>query len=245
MIKNFIDKSEKIVVLTGAGVSTESGIPDFQQRDEEWKHDVDREIATSIWYFKDEPQKFWNIYKEIFGSKSNARPNRFHYFLSSLQNNHDVTIVTQNVDGLHKAAGSEKVIEVHGNLQTVICLNNDYIHLETNVFPYENFIQQSLPKCPECDSVLKPNVSLFGEGIQGFSDSRDEMMDADLLIVAGTSLQVGPINELPLMAQYYSPKTKRIWINNQSPNELNLPEELTFHESFNGNIAEFIDSYHN
>lgn len=239
-MKNLIDKSEKIVVLTGAGVSTESGIPDFQQRDEEWNHDVDREIATSIWYFKDEPKKFWNIYKEIFASKAYARPNRFHYFLASLQNNHDVTIVTQNVDGLHTAAGSKNVIEVHGNLHYVICLNKKC----RRKYPYQEFEKDSLPICVSCNNVLKPNISLFGEGINGFSEARDTMVESDLIIIAGTSLQVGPINELPLISKYYSPHTKRAWINNQTPKELNLTEELTFHKQFIGNLSNFIDTYH-
>jgi len=239
-MKNIIDESEKIVVLTGAGVSTESGIPDFQQRDENWEHDVDREIATSIWYFKQEPQKFWNIYKEIFGSKAYARPNRFHYFLASLQNNHDITIVTQNVDGLHTKAGSEKVIESHGNLNYVICLNKNC----RRKYPYEKFSNDTLPTCPSCGNILKPNVSLFGEGINGFSEARDLIIDSDLLIIAGTSLRVGPFNELPLLSQYYSPHTKRLWINKETPEEIGLMEELTFHKSFNGTFENFIDTYH-
>lgn len=232
--KKLIDEAKHIFVLTGAGVSTDSGIPDFQTADKTWKYEIPRAEAMSIWFFNDNPQRFWEIYRETFIEKRESRPNCFHYFLSSLQNNHKVTIATQNVDGLHKSAGSKEVIECHGNIKEVICIRRDCL----KTYTYDELPIDSMPRCAACNNVLKPNVSLFGEGVQGFGEARDIMVESNLLIVAGTSLNVGPINELPTLCQYFAPHVKRLWINGTPP-----PEDYSFTHELVTTFENFIDGY--
>lgn len=232
-IKELIASSEKIVILTGAGVSTDSDIPDFKSTDETWEHPISRTEAISRYYFNKNPKHFWSIYNTTFGQKTKASPNRFHYYLASLEQNHKVTIVTQNVDGLHAKAGSTDVIEAHGNINEAICSRLSC----STIYPYETAVKEELPRCEKCNKILKPNISLFGEGINGFGIARDEIMESDLLIVAGTSLRVGPINELPLLATYFAPKVNRLWMNTDKPDE-----QYNFTHSYFGTFSEYLDN---
>lgn len=239
MIQNLIEKSSKIVALTGAGVSADSGIPDFKTTDELWEHEVSRAEANSIWFFKDEPRRFWELYRDTFALDTTFEPNGFHYFLAGLEHNHDITIATQNVDGLHTAAGSSDVIEFHGSTQRLVCIQRRCRKQAPGglyrKYRYVDFAHKTMPQCPACGGVLKPDVSLFGEGVSGFGAARDLVIEADLLIVAGTSLRVGPFNELPIFAQVYNPGAAQVWINNEDT----PPEEYDFTEIFSGGIADF------
>lgn len=209
-IVKLINEAETITVVTGAGISVSGGISDYQTSNKEWKYEEDRFSIMSYPFFKQEPERFWEIYREIRVKEINKTP--FHDFTKSLENNAAVTVVTQNVDGLHQEAGSKNVIEVHGSRNRLICLN------ENILFPIDLMNKEKTPKCPNCSHVLKPDVSLFFEGVRFLSEAREAIMDADLLIVAGTSLNVGPFNELVLYATVNHKPS--IWINLEKPSEI-------------------------
>lgn len=234
-IRRILDKANKITVLTGAGVSTDSGVPDFQSQDESWKHEIPREEAMSIFFFKDDPVRFWEIYRDVFPHMSSPtlKPNRFHYFLADLETEKDVTIVTQNVDGLHSAAGSSDVIAMHGDISFLRCIQRKCMRQ----YPAKSFDEDKVPKCIFCKKPLKPDISLFGEGIQGFYHALTNVSDADLLVVAGTRLQVGPFNELPLFFGSGDLGESSIWVNRSEP-----PVEYEFSHHFIGDLSSFIDS---
>lgn len=206
---DLIKGSQKITVLTGAGVSTDSGIPDFKTTDKNWPHEFSREQAISMHFFKRDPKTFWEIYRGLFESKVAAEPNKFHRYLASLETNHDVTILTQNVDGLHTAAGSSKVLEIHGSTRRVVCVNRDC----RVTFSSSDFTEEKIPTCPDCGKVLKPDVCLFDENVKRLAEASEEIIASDLLIVAGTSLDVAPVNMLPRIAELSKRKINRLWIN--------------------------------
>lgn len=119
-----LSEGSSILVLTGAGVSVGSGIPDFQTMNENWDYEEDRFSVMSRPFWKQEPVRFWGIYKELFAGKIEAEPNGAHHWLASLEERFQVQIVTQNVDGLHQASGSSHVYEFHGNMANVECMTD-------------------------------------------------------------------------------------------------------------------------
>lgn len=211
-VQTLLDSSKRIAVLTGAGVSTDSGIPDFRQSDETWPYPEPRHELISVSFFKQNPKRFWKVYREVFSDKFHAEPNRNHFWLAELEATHEVTIITQNVEGLHQKAGSTNVIEVHGNNSLAECRRGCPSVTMDSVAAVE------LPRCPICNAVLKPAVSLFMDGVHGMGEARDATVAADLFIVMGTSLAVGPVNELPYYAGRY-PGSKVLWINREEPPE--------------------------
>jgi NAD-dependent deacetylase len=231
---DLIEGSQTITVLTGAGVSTDSGIPDFKTTDSNWPHEFSREQATSMHFFKRNPELFWEIYRELFESKVSAEPNRFHRWVASLEANHDVTVLTQNVDGLHTAAGSSKVFEMHGNTKKIICVNRNC----RAMFASSGFLEDKTPTCPDCAKVLKPDVCLFDENVKYVVDASEAVIASDLLIVAGTSLDVGPVNMLPRIAELSKRKINRLWINLED-----APYGYDFTHSHVGSLKNFLKSF--
>lgn len=202
VLKNF----KRVVVLTGAGISIPSGIPTFENLDENWKYKWDRFEVFSRPFFNQEPIEFWKIYREIFGKLDEYSPNFLHRFVKSLDKDHEVVVATQNIDGLHTKAGSIDVVEMHGNASRVICLSCGTL---SKLSEYSEIA----PKCPECDVYLKPDVSLFFEGITGYAEVREEIrLSETLLIVIGAALNVGPVNELPFHVLRNN-GSKSLWIN--------------------------------
>lgn len=228
---DLIEGSQKITVLTGAGVSTDSGIPDFKTTDKNWPHEFSREQATSMHFFKRDPQTFWEIYRELFESKIGAEPNRFHRWIASLEENHDVTVITQNVDGLHTAAGSSRVLEVHGSTKRVVCVNRDC----RAMFKSSSVANEKTPICPDCGKVLKPDVCLFDENVKRMAEASEVIIASDLLIVAGTSLDVSPVNTLPRIAELSRRKIDRLWINLED-----APYGYDFTHSHVGTLKNFL-----
>ncbi|MFC7061410.1 NAD-dependent protein deacylase [Halobacillus seohaensis] len=192
-----IAQAKTIVVLTGAGVSTASGIPDFRSSDGVWSEDLSREDYMSSHYFSTNPIDFWKKYKSIFHIKllQQYEPNNVHYFLKELEiKTRKVSIITQNVDGLHTKANSSRVIEYHGSLDKASCPACGQLYSVNYVLAYET------PRCETCQTVIKPNVVLFGDLITAHDEAEAVIDQADLLIVLGTSLQVSPFNVLPQYA---------------------------------------------
>lgn len=192
-----------LVALTGAGISTGSGIPDFRSPESGlWERYNPAEVA-SIYGFKHHPEHFYDWIRPLINNILNAQPNAAHLALADLEKRGTLkSIITQNIDTLHTRAGSQQVYEVHGDLRSATC-----IHC-FQVFPAQPLIQHYLdngdiPRCTNCGHVLKPNVILFGEQLPAHAliAARREARRADAMLIAGSSLEVYPAAELPLIAQ--------------------------------------------
>lgn len=229
----------KVTVLTGAGVSTDAGIPDFKSTDESWAFEEPREVMLSAFFWKKNPKRFWEVYRSTLGStvlRDNLSPGSFHQWAAGLERTTErlrsVVVLTQNVDGLHSKAGSSRVYEAHGNSSRAICLKCN------KIFAMRSLDEQVLPSCDNCnDSILKPDVSLFGEGVNGLGEFRQAIDRSDLLIVAGTSLNVGPVNELPHYAQF-NRFIPTLWVNNDPP-----PDIYSFSYEWIGSMKDFTRSF--
>jgi NAD-dependent deacetylase len=182
-LAELIRDRQPCVVLTGAGVSTESGIPDFRSPTGIWA-EVDPMEYASLRAFRADPEKVWRFY---------ALPNDAHRALAELERRGLVAaVVTQNIDLLHERAGSRDVVEVHGSIRTASCPRCGAVHdLEPSLLP--------LPRCRECDTILKPDVVFFGELLPEAAIDRayDLARAAALMLVVGSTLEVYPVADLP------------------------------------------------
>ena len=187
-------EGQPCVVLTGAGVSTESGIPDFRSLTGIWAQYDPMEYAT-IDAFRRDPAKVWDFYSKRLGVLADARPNPAHFALAELERLGLVeAIVTQNVDRLHQAAGSRSVLEVHGSTSSASCLDcgrREGFERVVELLP--------IPTCVDCGGVLKPDVVMFGELLpSGAMEQASSLAtSAGLLLVVGSSLEVYPVAGLP------------------------------------------------
>ena len=189
-----IEESENIVFFGGAGVSTESGIPDFRSKDGLYnqKYDYPPEEILSHTFFKNNTEEFYKFYRDKMNSLK-YYPNITHIKLAELEKKGKLkAIITQNIDGLHQKAGSKNVLELHGSVMENYCtkcgkrFNGEYVFNET----------EGIPRCDEegCNGIIKPNVVLYEEGLDDntIQHSVISLANADMLIVAGTSLTVYP-----------------------------------------------------
>ena len=185
------------VALTGAGISVESGIPAFRGAQGMWAKYDPMENAT-LHAFMQSPRKVWEMLSEMLSVCGDAAPNAAHAGLSSLERMGVVrAVITQNVDGLHQAAGSRRVIEYHGNLDELICVSC-WKRYPTR----ERWTPGSVPLC-DCGEILKPNVVLFGEPIPWLAQEQaeEEARTCAVLLVIGTSAQVSPACDIPRIAK--------------------------------------------
>jgi len=190
------------VILTGAGFSTPSGIPDFRSEGSGlWTHYSPMEVA-SLSAFRYDPEKFFRWLRPFASQLFNALPNPAHISLADLeQAGYIKTVITQNIDGLHTRAGSKNVLEVHGSLNTLTCISC-YRQYKSGGF-IEPYIEDGkIPLCPKCKHILKPDVILYEEQIpvQAWHKSVEACKTCDLMLVAGTSLEVLPSAGLPMRA---------------------------------------------
>ena len=205
---NLVLSASHIVALTGAGISTPSGIPDFRSPESGlWQEYSPMDVA-SIMAFRHNPARFYDWVRPLALKARAAKPNPAHTALTDLEAAGKLkAIITQNVDGLHQAAGSRCVYEVHGHSREMICLNCFRIYEAGPIFS-QVLEDGQVPHC-ECGGVLKPNVILFGEqppvGI--LHQAKSAVEEADLLLVAGSSLEVAPISDLSLQALQQNTKT--------------------------------------
>lgn len=209
-LEELIAKAERIVFFGGAGVSTESGIPDFRSVDGLYHqhYDFPPEVMLSHTFFVQHPEEFFRFYRDKMIVKG-AQPNPAHLRLAQLEQQGKLTaVITQNIDGLHQAAGSKNVLELHGSTLRNYCTRCG------KFYPVE-FIAQSngVPRC-SCGGVVKPDVVLYEEGLDEatLDAAIQALRQADLLIVGGTSLVVYPAAGL---LQYY--KGKELVVINKTP----------------------------
>lgn len=187
-LQNAIDQAEKIVFFSGAGMSTASGIPDFRSSTGLYKNIYRAEEMLSHTFFKHYPEDFYDFYKTKM-LYPDARPNYAHEFIAKLQDYKDVSVVTQNIDGLHQAAGSKNVYELHGSV-----LRNYCTHCH-KFFDLSYIIEsEGVPRCDECGAIIKPDVVLYEESLDEnvINGALRVISQADLLVVCGTSLVVYP-----------------------------------------------------
>lgn len=191
-LQSLIDNATNIVFFGGAGVSTESGIKDFRSKDGlyklESKYGVPYETILSHTYYKYHTDTFFEFYRE-FMIVTTAKPNAAHLYLAELEKRKHLTVITQNIDGLHQKAGSKNVLELHGSIE------RNYCERCGKFYSLEDILQQSgTPRCLDCGGVIKPDVVLYEEPLNGetIDSAIRAMQKADLLIIAGTSLAVYP-----------------------------------------------------
>jgi NAD-dependent deacetylase len=192
-----IRELQPCVVLTGAGVSTESGIPDFRSPGGLWA-EFDPLEYGSITAFRADPEKVWRFYAPRFSMLSDARPNAAHEAIAELERRGLVdTVITQNIDLLHERAGSRDVIEVHGSIRTSTCPACGTVHELAEVI---ELLAPGAPRCRVCRAVLKPDVVFFGEELPVAAIERafELAAAARLLLVVGSALEVYPVAGLPL-----------------------------------------------
>lgn len=197
-----IREASHTVVLTGAGISTPSGIPDFRSSANSlWSKYNPFEVA-SIWGFREKPERFYEWIRPLAHTVLDARPNPAHVALAELERRGYLkTLVTQNIDNLHQLAGSQNVLEVHGHLRTIACV--DCGHREPAAGWLHRILQPHfVPTCPHCGGPMKPDVVLFGEPLaeEAILAAQEEALRSDLFIVAGSSLEVLPAADLPALA---------------------------------------------
>jgi len=187
--------SKKIVFVTGAGISQESGIPTFRGKDGYWRKYDPMKLA-SIDAFYDDPKLVWEWYDDRRKNILDVKPNEGHFAISQMEEFKDVVILTQNIDGLHQRSGSTNVLELHGSIIRIKCTVCDFIDNIT-----ENF--ESLPPKCKCGGMLRPDVVWFGEPLPQniWQSAIKEASICDVMIIVGTSLVVSPANTLPVYAK--------------------------------------------
>lgn len=228
-LQQIIDSSSNIVFFGGAGVSTESGIPDFRSVDglynQQWKYPPEQIISHSFFY--SDTKEFYRFYREKM-LPIGIEPNAAHYKLAELEKSGKLrAVITQNIDGLHQKAGSKTVYELHGSTLRNYCL-------ECGEFYDENFIKESensedkLPHCKKCGGLVKPDVVLYEEGLNQdlIEKSIDAISNADTLIIGGTSLVVYPAAGF---VRYF--RGNHLVLLNKSTTSMDSSAELVIHDS--------------
>jgi NAD-dependent deacetylase len=223
------------IVLTGAGISTPSGIPDFRTPGSGlWSRYNPMEVA-SLSAFRYQPEKFFAWFHPMAKNIAQALPNPAHHALAILEKaGYLHTIITQNIDGLHQRAGSKQVLEVHGSLESLTCIGC------FQKYPSESFITRyiehcEMPTCSECGQILKPDVILFEEQLpkQTWLKARRACHNCEIILVAGSSLEVTPVATLP---QEALENDARLIIINQSPTYLDPRAEVLLR----GDVADIL-----
>lgn len=235
--------SQYTVALTGAGMSTHSGIPDFRSPRSGLWASVDPAEVASIYSFKHHPQRFYEWIRPLAQMILDADPNPAHCALARLeQSGHLKSIITQNIDMLHGRAGSSHIYELHGHLRDVTC-----IHCFA-VYPAEPYLRNTtnnhVPSCPMCGNALKPNVILYGEQLPAatLTAARREARRCDLMLVTGSSLEVYPAAQLPGLAQQTGAKLVFI---NLSATELDAMAEVVIHADVADILPQLADALAN
>jgi NAD-dependent deacetylase len=196
-LAGLIRSARSVVALTGAGVSVPSGIPDFRSPGTGLWENVDPMEVAHISVWRREPERFWGFYGQRFATLEGKQPNAAHRALAEL----DIPVITQNIDGLHTAAGSRDVIEIHGSIATASCqVDGQRYELAETRRRLEEAID-GVPRC-DCGRPLKPDVTLFGELLDEGAMTRASALaaGADLMLCVGSSLEVYPAAGLPELA---------------------------------------------
>lgn len=227
-------RAKRVVFLGGAGVSVASGIPDFrspnglysQKRADGMSYE---ELLSSDYFFSD-PKGFYEFYWSSMVCP-NAKPNAAHLALARYEQSHDLSVLTQNIDGLHQLAGSKKVYEFHGSTLSYHCLNCYH------PFRRDELAMSGVPTCPHCGGLIKPDVTLYGESLpeDAVNEGVAALRKADVMIVGGTSLRVYPFAALPNMFRgFFS------LLINAEPTPLDDQFDVVLHEDIGAVLSEVL-----
>lgn len=225
---------KKILVLTGAGISAESGLRTFRDSGGLWEEHSIEDVATPEGFHRD-TELVWRFYKSRYQQAEQAEPNTGHYALAELEAvyNDSFNIITQNVDGLHQRAGNKRVLEMHGRLRRCFCVKCRK-RFEMSMID----LSRSIPVCSDCNGYLRPDIVWFGE-IPYYLNEIDQLLrDCDLFMVIGTSGFVYPAAGFVLTARYYGAKT--ICINPEAPQNNDSFDEF-FRASAGSFLPVFVD----
>lgn len=233
-LQKWIDESSNIVFFGGAGVSTESGVPDFRSVDGLYnqKYDYPPEEILSHTFYRRKPEEFYRFYRDKM-LYTDVRPNKAHLKLAELEEKGKLTaVVTQNIDGLHQAAGSKKVYELHGSVLRNYCEN-------CGKFFDINYIIESngVPKCDKCNGPIKPDVVLYEEGLDSntMNGALKAISEADMLIIGGTSLNVYPAAGL---IDYY--RGNRLVLINMSKTPMDYKADLVIYDKIGQVLSQIV-----
>lgn len=227
-LQKIIDESKKTVFFGGAGVSTESGIPDFRSADGLYsiklnRHFSPEQLVSHTMYLK-YPEEFYQFYKTHL-IYPDAKPNFAHYYLAKLEQEGKLSaVITQNIDCLHEKAGSKKVLKLHGSVDKNTCIN---CGKKYNLEEFLKLCRDGIPHCPECNGIIKPDVTLYEEtpDMSVFDEAIWHLSRADTLIIGGTSLVVYPAASL---IQYF--RGKNLILINKSETSQDNYANLVIHD---------------
>jgi NAD-dependent deacetylase len=229
-----IRQSRRMAAFTGAGHSTSSGIPDFRSPDSGLWEKHDPMLVASIWAFRLNPKSFYDWIGPMVDTLSNAEPNPAHDALAELEQlGHLQVVITQNIDNLHQQAGSRRVLELHGHLREATCVRC-YKKVSVDPAVVQYIRNGQVPRC-ECGGVMKPDVILFGEQlpIRVLNQAMDEARRCDLILVAGSSLEVTPAADIPFLAVDSGAKAIMV---NLEPTAFDARADVVIH----GDVAEIL-----
>jgi NAD-dependent deacetylase len=232
-----IHQSRHAVAFTGAGHSTPSGIPDFRSPDSGLWEEHNPLVVASIWAFRLNPKSFYDWIRPMADTLLRAKPNPAHFALADLEEMGFLkAVITQNIDNLHQRAGSRRVLELHGHLREATCVR---CYRQVAVDPaLEQLIREGeVPHC-ECGGVQKPNVILFGEQlpVRMLNQAMEEARRCDLILVAGSSLQVTPAADIPFLAADSGAKAVIV---NLQPTAFDRYADVVIH----GDVAEVLPRF--
>lgn len=220
LLEEWIDKSNRIVLFTGAGISTLSGIPDFRSANGLYKRKnvISPEQVLSHHYFLAHPESFYQFLKKEM-LYFNAKPNKVHFWISNLEEEKEITVITQNIDSLHQKAGSKKVLELHGNIREYYCMKCGRKY-------DKEILKKELPIC-NCNGLIRPNIVLYEEPLNEeiFNEAIFAILKADMIIVMGSSLVVTPAS---FLLSFYN--GNRFVIMNKDETLYDRKANLVFHE---------------
>ena len=222
-------QAQHLVVLTGAGISTPSGIPDFRSLTSSLWNQANPFLVASLQAFQIRPQLFFDWIRPLLSTFLDAVPNPAHQALARLEGMGKLhAVITQNIDDLHQKAGSRNVIEVHGHIRKATCTQCQDVVPTERLLP--RFLQgPAVPRCEKCDGVMKPNVILYGEQLptKEIRAARRQASDCDLMFIVGTSLQIAPAADLPYIARENGAKVVVI---NKEPTPVDKQAALVIRE---------------
>ena len=233
-IENQVKSAKKVVFVTGAGISQESGIPTFRGKDGLWRNYDAMKLAT-IDAFYDNPKLVWEWYNERRQNIFNSEPNLGHKAIAELENFVKVFVLTQNIDGLHQKAGSSNVLELHGSIVKIKCTVCDFKDELLTEF-------SNLPPLCKCGNILRPDVVWFGEPLPQdvWQKAIIHANQCDLMIIAGTSLVVSPANTLPIYAKQNNAMLIEI---NPENTEMSSEMNITIKDTSSNALPEFVSLF--
>lgn len=224
-VADLIRSASSVVVLTGAGVSTPSGIPDFRSPFSGLWNTFDPMEVASIWGFHDNPERFYRWFMPVARAIRAARPNAAHHALAALERAGKLDLlITQNIDGLHQQAGSSAVVELHGDIRSARCLGCAEETPSDTL--WERVERGEVLRCADCGNLLKPNAILFGEPLpyESLRRAQEAALRCDLMVAIGTSLEVEPASDLPHLARR---RGSRLAIINRQPTSVDTLADVT------------------